>query len=103
MILKISLIIIQFYCNIAAMTVVETLPLGSQGLRVSQQGLGCMGMTAFYGNFNRAEQESRSLDTIAKALDLGLNFFDTAWIYQSFGYIYMYMYICVYIYIYIHN
>eukprot|EP00596_Hydrurales_sp_CCMP1899_P008729 CAMPEP_0119038350 /NCGR_PEP_ID=MMETSP1177-20130426/7239_1 /TAXON_ID=2985 /ORGANISM="Ochromonas sp, Strain CCMP1899" /LENGTH=348 /DNA_ID=CAMNT_0007000845 /DNA_START=139 /DNA_END=1185 /DNA_ORIENTATION=- len=67
------------------MTVVETLPLGSQGLRVSQQGLGCMGMTAFYGNFNRAEQESRSLDTIAKALDLGLNFFDTAWIYQSFG------------------
>lgn len=67
------------------MSFVTTLPLGSQGLRVSPQGLGCMGMTAFYGNFNRAEQESKSLDTIAKALELRLNFFDTAWIYQSFG------------------
>ena len=48
-----------------------------------------MGMTAFYGDFNRAEHEGKSLQTIAKALELGLNFFDTAWIYQSFGAIYL--------------
>ena len=44
-----------------------------------------MGMTAFYGSFNRYEQEEENLKTIAKALEIGINFFDTAWIYQSFG------------------
>ncbi|RHY27297.1 hypothetical protein DYB32_008786, partial [Aphanomyces invadans] len=47
--------------------------------------LGCMGMTAFYGNFDRAAQEAESLRTIAKALEVGINLLDTAWIYQSFG------------------
>jgi aryl-alcohol dehydrogenase-like predicted oxidoreductase len=59
--------------------------LGNQGLVVSQQGIGLMGMTAFYGSFDRAMQEEGSLKTIGKALELGINFFDTAWIYQSFG------------------
>ena len=44
-----------------------------------------MGMTAFYGDFNRAEHEEKSLQAIAKSLELGMNMFDTAWIYQSFG------------------
>ncbi|EGR31129.1 hypothetical protein IMG5_117220 [Ichthyophthirius multifiliis] len=60
-------------------------PLGSQGLLVSAQGLGCMGMTAFYGSFNRSQTEGESLKTIATALEHGINFLDTAWIYQSFG------------------
>ncbi|KAF0718184.1 Aste57867_1851 [Aphanomyces stellatus] len=60
-------------------------PIGSQGLVCSAQGLGCMGMTAFYGNFDRAAQEAESLRTISKALELGINMLDTAWIYQSFG------------------
>ena len=59
--------------------------LGSQGLIVSAIGLGCMGMTAFYGDFDRASSEEESLRTIEVALDRGVNFFDTAWIYQSFG------------------
>ena len=59
--------------------------LGSQGLQVSAQGLGCMGMTAFYTGFVVAEREEKSLKAIARALELGLNFFDTAWVYQSFG------------------
>ncbi|CAK4516134.1 unnamed protein product [Aphanomyces euteiches] len=59
--------------------------LGSAGLVCSAQGLGCMGMTAFYGNFDRAAQEEESLRTISKALELGINMLDTAWIYQSFG------------------
>ncbi|KAF0718389.1 hypothetical protein As57867_001731, partial [Aphanomyces stellatus] len=59
--------------------------LGSQGLVCSAQGLGCMGMTGFYGNFDRAAQEAESLRTISKALELGINMLDTAWIYQSFG------------------
>jgi aryl-alcohol dehydrogenase-like predicted oxidoreductase len=60
-------------------------PLGSQGLMVSQQGLGCMVMSYLYKEFNRREQEPENLKVIAKALELGINFFDTAWIYQSFG------------------
>lgn len=56
-------------------------PLGSQGLVVSAQGLGTMGMTAFYSD-NPAAHEDESLATIDRALELGINFFDTAWIYQ---------------------
>lgn len=59
--------------------------LGSQGLVVSAQGLGCMGMTAFYGSFDRGATEADSLQVIGKALESGVNFLDTAWIYQSFG------------------
>eukprot|EP00598_Pedospumella_elongata_P005066 CAMPEP_0184970100 /NCGR_PEP_ID=MMETSP1098-20130426/2670_1 /TAXON_ID=89044 /ORGANISM="Spumella elongata, Strain CCAP 955/1" /LENGTH=56 /DNA_ID=CAMNT_0027491979 /DNA_START=22 /DNA_END=189 /DNA_ORIENTATION=+ len=55
------------------MSVVPQRALGSQGLVASAQGLGCMGMTAFYGNFDRDTQEEESLKTIAKALDLGIN------------------------------
>jgi aryl-alcohol dehydrogenase-like predicted oxidoreductase len=49
-------------------------PLGSQELVVSRQGLGCMGMSEFYGDTDEAE----STATIHRALDLGVNFLDTA-------------------------
>lgn len=48
--------------------------LGTQGLRVSALGLGCMGMSDAYGPADEAE----SIQTIHRALDLGINFFDTA-------------------------
>lgn len=68
------------------MSTVPQRALGSQGLYVSAQGLGCMGMTAFYGgDCNDADQEATSQATIATAINLGMNFFDTAWIYQTFG------------------
>ncbi|OQS04340.1 hypothetical protein THRCLA_03403 [Thraustotheca clavata] len=67
-------------------SVMQARKLGSQGLEVSKIGLGAMGMTAFYGgDFDREAAEETNINTIGKALELGINFIDTAWIYQSFG------------------
>jgi aryl-alcohol dehydrogenase-like predicted oxidoreductase len=54
--------------------------LGTQGLVVSTLGLGCMGMSDFYGSRNDAE----STTTIHRALDLGITFLDTADVYGPF-------------------
>ena len=58
----------------------EQRKLGRQGLSVSAEGLGCMGMSAFYG----PSDEQENLATLARAIDLGIDFFDTAEIYGPF-------------------
>ena len=52
----------------------DTRKLGTQGLEVSAQGLGCMGMSEFYGTTDEGE----AIATIHRALELGITFFDTA-------------------------
>lgn len=54
--------------------------LGTEGLVVSKLGLGCMGMSDFYG----PADENEAVATIHRALDLGVNFFDTADMYGPF-------------------
>ncbi len=55
----------------------QTTILGHSNLKVNRIGLGCMGMSEFYGSFNERE----SINTLHKAIDLGVNFFDTADMY----------------------
>lgn len=55
--------------------------LGSQGLTVSAQGLGCMGMSQSYG----PADDSVSIATLDRALELGVTFFDTADVYGVGG------------------
>ena len=58
----------------------RTLGTGTAALDVSQQGLGCMGMSEFYG----ATDDTESISVIHRALDLGVTFLDTADMYGPF-------------------
>lgn len=55
----------------------QTTILGHSNLRVNRIGLGCMGMSEFYGSFD----EKESTNTLHKAIESGVNFFDTADMY----------------------
>ncbi len=55
----------------------KTTILGHSTCNINRIGLGCMGMSEFYGSFDEGE----SIKTLHKAIDLGVNFFDTADMY----------------------
>ena len=54
--------------------------LGNEGFEVSEIGLGCMGMSEFYGTGD----EDESIATIHRAIDLGVTFLDTADMYGPY-------------------
>ena len=58
----------------------EKRKLGRNGLEVSAIGLGCMGMSQSYG----ASDETESIATLNRAVELGVTFFDTAEAYGPF-------------------
>ncbi len=58
----------------------EQRKLGTQGLTVSAQGLGCMSMSYAYGTPDKTE----AIATLHEAIELGINFFDTAEVYGPF-------------------
>ncbi|KAL6585754.1 hypothetical protein OROMI_002398 [Orobanche minor] len=60
------------------MAAVRKIKLGSQGLEVSQQGLGCMSMSAYYGT---RKPDSEMIDVIHYAINSGITFLDTSDIY----------------------
>jgi aryl-alcohol dehydrogenase-like predicted oxidoreductase len=62
------------------LTLMEQRFLGKQGLRVSSLGLGCMGMSEFYG----ATDEGENIRTLERSLELGMNFWDTADMYGPY-------------------
>ena len=59
----------------------RTVALGGQGLTVSAQGLGCMGMSQAYG----PSDDTSSIATLHRALELGVTFLDTANVYGATG------------------
>jgi aryl-alcohol dehydrogenase-like predicted oxidoreductase len=59
---------------------VRQVTLGTQGLRVPALGLGCMGMSDFYGSSSEAD----NLSVLARAADIGCTFWDTADMYGPF-------------------
>jgi aryl-alcohol dehydrogenase-like predicted oxidoreductase len=59
----------------------KTRKLGKLGLVVSELGLGCMGMSEFYGS---RSEDNEAIAIIHRAIDLGVNFFDTADMYGPF-------------------
>ena len=60
------------------MAKVPRIKLGSQGLEVSAQGLGCMGMSAYYGP---PKPEAEMINLIYQAIDAGVTLFDTSDVY----------------------
>lgn len=59
---------------------VSKITLGTQGLRVGRIGLGCMGMSQWYG----ATDDTESVRTLHRAIELGVDFFDSAEAYGPF-------------------
>ncbi|UOG77344.1 aldo/keto reductase (plasmid) [Hymenobacter tibetensis] len=67
------------------MTTIQEVALGRQGLHVSAQGLGCMGMSGFAGGtIYGATDDTESIATIRRAQELGVTMLDTADVYGPF-------------------
>lgn len=70
---------LRLQCRPTRTDLMQTRKLGQQGLEVSMLGLGCMGMSDFYGGRDKAE----SVATLNHAIDRGINFLDTADMYGT--------------------
>src|SRR5436305_3000578 len=72
----------NFVLNSNIMQTMQKRKLGNSGLEVSAVGLGCMGMSFSYAPFPPKED---SINLIRKAVEMGVNFFDTAEVYGPYN------------------
>lgn len=68
-------------CTVEMAPVIPKHAMGSQGFKASCQGLGCMGMSAFYKDADHEATEEESISVVHQAIKLGVTLLDTSDIY----------------------
>lgn len=79
--LQLLAVVIPFPVTVDMAPAIPVYAVGSQGFKASAQGLGCMGMSAFYKDIDHQATEEESIAVIHRAIELGVTLLDTSDIY----------------------